>query len=393
MMNYYAVLFIFYLAMMLSKLAHPLWFEVHGSLSYFGVNYSAMALMGIATVFYSHIIERLTVTRSLMLGFLLYASALFLRIFYDSLTIVLLAGLSAGAGASIILLCFRSYISSEAQSEQRDRLLSGRKVVEALATILAGVIPLAVGFSLREDPLLLKYLIIISGSLCLLGIPLAKRFRVSTLERPAPKTFSLKLFRDDMQLALGICAFSLLCGAYTSFVQPFIYVILKRTGFDVTEIGLISLIFAAITMILSPAMVRVLKKYQKRWTFLLTEILLAATTIGIALLIHQQHLVLLFTIFRAAFLAISAFAQESIEYDLISGAKHRDHLVGLILSSFLVGDMLGGALGGFIAQRYSEEANLLLAAIMILGNGVGFYVFSERRRDTAYAQAAQLGRR
>lgn len=364
--------------MMLSKLAHPLWFEAHHALHYFGVNYSAMAFMGVASVFFAHLVERLGQYRSLVLGFSLYSLALFLRIYHASLVVAALTGLIAGAGASIILLCFRSFIMSQTASEQRDRLIAGRKMTESVATIIAGLIPFAVGISLGDDPILLKYLILTSASIAVFGIPLARFVPFAVVHAHKRPPISLKSLREDGALFLGIGTFSLLCGAYTSFVQPFLFIILKRAGFDLKDIGLISLLFAGFNLVISPLMTRMLRNQNKRWIFLLTEVLLASVTLLIALALKQRYVVLMFLSLRAIFLSISGFAQESLEYDLATIAKNREHLVGLILSSFLIGDMLGGALGGFIAYRYNEEFNLLLAALMILLNGIGFYLFCQK---------------
>lgn len=92
--------------MAISLAAMPVYFKNENALATYGMAYSAMAITGTFSFLYGMAISKVRFALAVLIGSVLYALALALRIFTTPMVAVMTAVL-AGVGASVALLAGR----------------------------------------------------------------------------------------------------------------------------------------------------------------------------------------------------------------------------------------------------------------------------------------------
>ena len=371
--NYFIFIIAFYVLMNLSKTLQTLYFDAHHQLGNFGLAYSAMALAGAFSFLHAPWVTRISRGNPLLGPLLFYSLGMGLRIFTDSSVLTIAAGLLAGIGASSALYALRAFLANERGSEHFDVLLSHKNVLQQGATA-AGVALIGATlalFSFLEDPYK-GGLLFCAGAMFLLCTLWRRPTQIEVAKETKESTF-VELFRKHRFVTCVLVSFSVATGLAISCCAPFMILALKNQGIQVSWIGVILSSGVLLSAILQTLLTPHLKHKHRLRNFVITETALAIFTYALTLLSLPVLVVVVIYLARLLVLSLSIFLQESLEYSLLP-KENSSELLGLMQSAFLVGDMLGGSVSGFIAQSYGVMAVLKISALLFLINGLAFVI-------------------
>ncbi len=147
--TFYRFVFMFQLAMALSITAMPLYFKAQNAISAYGMAYSAMAITGGFSFIYGQWVDKLGYAKALIIGTLLYAIALMLRLITHPVIAVMVAIL-AGIGACMALLAIQNWTarlsdnanSPKSQTSTTKLTATRRLITQSAALIGTGLVSL-----------------------------------------------------------------------------------------------------------------------------------------------------------------------------------------------------------------------------------------------------------
>ena len=395
---------LFFTFMWLSKTLHVLFFEKSGSVVNFGASYSAMALTGYFSFFLGHITDLWGFRRSLVIGCVLYAVGLGLRVFPDSFAVAVASGVIAGAGASLALSALRLQMLEISSGETRVHLVGIKSATNALGTALgcglAGAVPVLISQAGGGDGM--KTLLIASavGMLVMAGLvafagPKRAPLQIpQTLENATAKSVEkpwanfAKLFREHRTLAMATSAIGVMTGLYVSFITPYLPLIMKENGLDLLSIGLSTASFSLIRFFIDPFIAQTIAKRpgEEFKIYVLAEIAIAVLT-GLFLLSISKWAFVLLLLFRSASLGFSLIAEEAIWLQ-----TYPKELLGLFFglnqSAFFVGDFFGGLMSSVLYKTYGLDICIWIVLFVMAMNLALFYGLVGARRPVCVASVA-----
>lgn len=380
---------LFFGSMWMSKTLHPLYFEQSQNIQNFSFAYAAMAFSGYFSFMIGHFCDRLGYRLSLVLGCLVYGASLFLRAYPDSALVSVLSGLIGGLGAAAVISSVRIWMIEISSEENRSRIVGLRSSMTAFGTALgcalAGLLSGHI-FGLRLDILLQ------AAGLTLIGTALIFPFlpKKSFIERsPARQPQGLlKFIYSHQNLALGTLVVGICGGFYVSFISPYLPLILKSQGFDLTSIGLSLGSLALVRFFADPLIGRWMenKKEKSFRIYIAAELFVFLTTAAFLVPFHPQSFIL-FLILRSLGLGLTMIAEE-ITWLRIFPKESLGLCFGLNQSGFFIGDFLGGLGNGKIFVHFGMEGCAIAALIVMLINLVVFSIFISSLSKRIYPEEA-----
>lgn len=391
---------VFFTFMWLSKTLHVLFFENSGNVVNFGASYSAMALTGYFSFFLGHITDLWGFRRSLVIGCILYAAGLALRVFPDSFAIAIGSGVLAGAGASLALSALRLQMLELSSGETRVHLVGIKSATNALGTALgcglAGAVPVLIAKSGGLDGMKALLIgsavgmVILAGVVALAG---PKRVPAAIAEAPVkpvekPWAHFAKLFREHRSLAIATSAIGVMTGLYVSFITPYLPLIMKENGLSLLSIGLSTASFALIRFFIDPFIAQIIAKREGEEfkIYVWAEVMIALLT-GVFLLSVSKWAFVLLLLFRSVSLGFSLIAEEAIWLKTFP-KELLGLFFGLNQSAFFVGDFFGGLMSSMLYKTYGLDVCILIVLFVMVMNLALFYWLVGGRRPVCVASVA-----
>ena len=374
-------------AMWMSKVAQPLHYENAGALAAFGVGYAVMACVGGLSFAWGAVADRIGGLNAVRLGVLLYAVGIGGRVFTDLAPTIISSAL-AGAGASLALVGLRPWIRSSVPEDQISRVVATRGLGSQIGVFVgtlgaAGLFLAAGGAGGTTLALGLASLVALLAFAWVCGVrgnaPSAGVGQKETTERDGAGACSV---------ASKLAVVGLLSGFYVSLITPYLPIYL--TGAGLTDAGAATVVAA-----MSLAQICVTGFFARRGVgrkagrlFVVAEVATAAMTFGIALVLGLSPvLTVILFLARAAAVAVAVTSEETIQYAVIPG-NAAGFVFGISQTAFLVGDALGGAVGGPLLTSFGPIPLAMIAATATLLNAVLLPVlfrgsWSTRREEPA----------
>ena len=354
--------------MWLSKYFHPLLFNTHDALKNFGISYSVMAMTGAFSFFYGKVIAEHSLQKSLLVGCILYSIGMFLRVYTD-LTASIFSGIIAGMDASISLICLSSWPFSETTESARNKLfehsLHAANIARGLIVTIVGII-----FISLTTLIDLKKIMIMASLLPIIGFILCK----SHIPNHLPKQIKEKSASFDGLKKTGIihlCIYSIISGFCTSFIIPYLPILLEQQSISGGQILIVLGVSSLFTATTQPYIVNKISNEKVINFFLISTMFLGTSTF--LLIMSKSGLLFLAIIITLRFISANAvfYTQRVIEMRLVKNSSASKSM-GLIQSSFLIGDMCGGGIAGIFWSLGQTNFIIMAIAICILING--FYL-------------------
>ncbi|MDO5375558.1 MAG: MFS transporter [Staphylococcus rostri] len=370
----------FYISMYISKTIHALWFDANDALPYFGFSYTMMAVAGSLSIISGKLSDIISPSFALKLGVAVYAVGLFLRIFTHSMMISGVSGFVAGLGASLVIVSMRYWILSIGTEEERPAIVSiketGTNIGITVGTSLAGGL-VAILSLVMIEPIL--GVLIFSAFCCLATTLLVPNtLRKDKLTKENRQSASKPtIIKSHKSLTIGIVIFGLLTGLSVSLFTPYVPIILKEQGINITLIGVYMAIVSMVGIVAAPLFGNSKVNQFKNVIFFTCELLT-----GLLILLFLKSLlatvILIILIFRAILQTGSVITQELMELEIYP-KEYLGFLFGASQSAFFIGDALGGTLGGYVYDLDMKYA-LIICTVLFVINAMAFPLFYKWQR-------------
>ncbi|WP_042407627.1 MFS transporter [Streptacidiphilus carbonis] len=386
---------LFFAGMWLSKTAQPLYYAQQHALGRFGAGYCAMAVTGAGSFAVGRMLDRWGPRTALAAGTLLYAVGLALRVFSGSLALVLLSGAVAGLGASTVLVGLRTWTFGITDEHTRPRVVSARVVAQqvgaACGAALAGAGLAAFGVvDGGRTALLAAAALVALACLPALSAPgrstapaaptaAADAADAADAARPAGGRGGV--------LAWAVAALGVLGGLYTSFVTPYLPLVLEKHGLGIGLVGVALATVSLTSSFVGPMIAARLRSTRALRALVVAEGVAAAGTLLLVPGWGAPVAMTAITI-RSLSFTTSATSEEVLQGQIFPTAQ-LGLLFGASQSGFLAGDALGGATSGWVYQTQGASVALLVSAALIGLNCLAYPVVAAwvRLRTAAAADA------
>ncbi|WP_413295168.1 MFS transporter [Bdellovibrio sp. HCB185ZH] len=376
---------IFFMGMWISKTVHPVHFEHAHALQNFGISYSAMAAAGYFSFLIGHYCDRLGYRSTLAIGCVLYSLGLFLRVFPESAIISLLSGVSAGVGASTTITSVRVWLLQISDENSRARLLgvkgSGAALGSAIGCSVAGILA-GKWLSISTETVLeiAAGLILLLSLLTFLITPAPAHESISSKD----KSSLFEFFLEKKIIAVWATSTGVFAGFYVSFISPYLPIIMKSKGFDMTAVGISTGLLFLIRFFLDPIIGRFIqdRKENSFVIYIAAEFAVLITTAAF-LSPFNQHAFVLFLILRSVGLGFSTIAEDATWFKVFP-QKSLGLCFGLNQSGFFLGDFLGGLVNGKLYSAMGLQGCAVAAmAVMIINAAVFSMFLANHKRQSA----------
>jgi MFS family permease len=368
-----------------SKTLQPIFFESSGHLANFGLSYSAMALAGYFSFLTGSLTDHLGTQKTLGIGSVLYGIGLLLRSFPDYASVAVMSGLIAGTGASMVINALRLWLIDMSTESNRARYIGIKSSTAALGNAigcaLAGLLPL-LAITMKNIMFSVGVMLSVIGMMTLF---FAKK-DASTVnqKKRSPLTDIKIIFSSHRRLAVYTSVIGVLTGFYVSFVSPYLPLIMKQKGLDMSSIGLSIGAFSLIRFFVDPVIARWIEKRieSKLAIFLTAEFSILLIT-GVFALSISKSLFIVFLIGRSVALGFSTISEE-----LLWIQKFPREMVGLLFgvnqSAFFLGDFIGGLTNGVIYQNFGLTLCVFIALAVIILNAYLFTRLFKKEKQTVF---------
>jgi len=371
--NVLLFILLFYLIMGISKYVQLLYFQANHHLENFAISYSTMAIAGALSFLVTNQLA-MKQSRVYIKTFIpIYALGMLLRIVSNNSMIALISGALCGLGASAVLLLVRQWVLylSDQDEVHKGFLQSSRftlmQIASVLAMMLAGALVTILGKNNQA-----YVIVLVSSALAMLLILL---LRIPEIEIPERSTNLFNVLPHDKLKGISWYLVSVLLGISSSVVSAILPAIIRGIGWSIWQTSVITTIATLLT--LGCSFLFGLPRVSQRpgEFFLGTQLVigLLAALLPLLIGINQLNLVFLALAIEAS-LAGFYILKEMMEYRLIPKGEALIYL-GLIQSSFLVGDSLGSLLGSYLYNQFGVNRLFIVFAGFSLTATVLFYCF------------------
>ncbi|NUU08532.1 MFS transporter [Leifsonia sp. C5G2] len=377
--------------MWMAKVAQPLHYEGAGALVAFGVGYGVMACVGGLSFAWGAIADRLGGLTATRTGILLYAVGIAGRVFTDLLPTVAFSAI-AGAGASLALVGLRPWIRSAATDDLLPRVIATRSLGSQVG-VFVGTLGAAGLFLLFHEgargtttALLLAALLALMGFAWMLTIRAGAPVRsVQTEDRAGENR------RRWRPIAAKLAVVGLLSGFYVSTITPYLPLYLTSAGMTDAAAATVIAAMSVVQMGATAILARRGRNSRPLALFLITELSAGLITLGLALALGlAPTLIVLLFLARAALVAIAVTAEETIQYAVIPG-NAAGFVFGISQTAFLIGDALGGFIGGPIWTAWGPVPLAIVAGVATVVNAVLLPVLFWNRAAQGRRLAVDVG--
>lgn len=362
--------------MWMSKIAQPVFFDEQGAVLAFGLGYFVMAVVGGFSFLWGALADRWGGARSMTLGVVLYAVGIALRVRVD-LPFVVVSGVLAGAGASLVLVGTRPWVRRRAADGEIGRVVAARNLGNQ-AGLVVGSLGAAAALSLHQagtsGP---RTALLVAPVLVLMAlVPL----RWGAAPEPAPPPSpapqssagagaSMRGRSEVVAVAWRLAVVAGLSGLYVSLIAPYLPLILVEAGGTSAQA---SLVVAAASLVQVGA-TALMSRYdgltgRPLVAFVVGELTAASISLVLgAVLGASTLLVVTLLVARSAFVAVAVVCEEIVQFAVIPAAVS-GLVFGVVQSVFLAGDALGGVLGALLWQTRGATGMLLVSGALMLVN-------------------------
>lgn len=361
---------LFAAGMWLSKIAQPLYFERLEALVAFGIGYAVMAVVGGFSFLWGAAADRFGGLNTVKLGAVLYCVGIAGRLNVDVVPVIVFSAL-AGAGASMALVGLRPWIRNSVSEQEVLRVVGSRVFSSQLGTF-AGTLGASGIFLIsasaengQTTALIVAPCLVAAAAVWLFFVGRSSETKIKN-KVPTDDQVKSTLRKGNLVLALKLGLIGVLSGFYVSLIAPYMPLILTSSGASAAEASLV-------VALMSAAQIGMSFLVSKRGTgsrpfalFALTELAAGIITLVMAVIFDAMWLSVLLVI-RAAFVAVSVIAEETIQYAVLP-ATSAGLLFGISQSAFLVGDALGGAIGAPIWLSSGPQTLLVTAGVITVLN-------------------------
>jgi Arabinose efflux permease len=360
--NIFLFIFLFYLIMGVSRYTQLLYFQANNNLENFSISYSTMAISGALSFLITNQLPTNQSKYYIKTFIPIYSIGLLLRVFYNNSFIAALSGILCGIGASVILLLVRQWLLYLSAMDEKNKsfLQSSRftimQTASIISTILAGILITILG----KNNLAYILVLIISAITILLTLFIS----IPSIQIPERNKKFFNILPSNKTKGVKLYILSVLLGISSSLIASILPAIIKGEGWSVLNTSLITTIATILTLIFS--FIFALPKISKKpgLYFLGTQLIVIffSLLIPLKLGINKTNIIFL-TLLIETSLAGFYILKEMMEYSFIPKKESLMYL-GLIQSSFLVGDSLGSLLGSYFYNNFGVNKLFILFGII-----------------------------
>lgn len=371
-------LFVFYLLMGVSKYAFVLFAQEHQSLDNYSLSYSAMAISGALSFMITNQIPKNKTVVYFRIFVPLYALGMFLRIFVENRGLAILSGVIGGLGASAILLLVRHWFLhiGDQDKENSNLIRSSRFTISNIASIIAVPVSGCAIFlmSFYQTNAYVTLLVIYACLMLLLSFT-----KVPNIEIPEKKQQWIFLPQDKARGSLlYIITFILgICGSMITSILP---AIIKGAGWSVIGTTYLTTLIAVLTLLLTLILSNNWVSKKLSLFFFLNQLIGILVALIIPMIMNGKigMLIVLFVVQMtlAGYFVIS----DLMDYQVIPKAESTIYL-GILQSSFLVGDSVGSPLGSFLYDRCGLSILFMSYALICCVGTISFLAYYQKYKE------------
>ncbi|EPF4180570.1 MFS transporter [Vibrio cholerae] len=356
---------VFYFPMWSSKTIHSIYWEELGKLDYFSYSYAAMAFIGSLTFIYPKVLASIGDRASLIAGFVFYAVGLLLRAYPLSTFLSVGSGIFAGIGACLIGLCIKALINNiEGDSQQKAILWSNNAytICQGVGILFSGWIVYLFAFATPEPYL---YASLFFAALALTGVFSYKLFTQGTNDEMSKQSDVdyMKFFSNNRSTTLMVITSFFGIGVIQGVLLPLIPIFMKEHGIDIQTISTILAASTVCGLLVQNLYAKIYaKEYAKYGLVIMGAIISILLAVFLSTLKGEDvvPIVITFGFLFMSLRSLVSFLIGVIEYQIVSKTD-TIVLIGIIQSTFLSGDIIGGLL-----LPYVKSGDYLLDNSMIV---------------------------
>lgn len=371
-------LFVFYLLMGISKFAFVLFAQEHQSLDNYSLSYSAMAISGALSFMITNQIPKNKTVVYFRIFVPLYALGMFLRIFVENRGLAILSGVIGGLGASAILLLVRHWFLhiGDQDKENSNLIRSSRFTISNIASIIAVPVSGCAIFlmSFYQTNAYVTLLVIYACLMLLLSFT-----KVPNIEIPEKKQQWIFLPQDKARGSLlYIITFILgICGSMITSILP---AIIKGAGWSVMGTTYLTTLIAVLTLLLTLILSNNWVSKKLSLFFFLNQLIGILVAFIIPLIVNSKMSMLIVLFVVEMTLAGYFVISDLMDYQVIPKAESTIYL-GILQSSFLVGDSVGSPLGSFLYDRCGLSILFMSYAIICCVGTISFLAYYQKYKE------------
>lgn len=371
-------LFVFYLLMGISKYAFVLFAQEHQSLDNYSLSYSAMAISGALSFMITNQIPKNKTVVYFRIFVPLYALGMFLRIFVENRGLAILSGVIGGLGASAILLLVRHWFLhiGDQDKENSNLIRSSRFTISNIASIIAVPVSGCAIFlmSFYQTNAYVTLLVIYACLMLLLSFT-----KVPNIEIPEKKQQWIFLPQDKARGSLlYIITFILgICGSMITSILP---AIIKGAGWSVMGTTYLTTLIAVLTLLLTLILSNNWVSKKLSLFFFLNQLIGILVAFIIPLIVNSKMSMLIVLFVVEMTLAGYFVISDLMDYQVIPKAESTIYL-GILQSSFLVGDSVGSPLGSFLYDRCGLSILFMSYAIICCVGTISFLAYYQKYKE------------
>lgn len=371
-------LFVFYLLMGVSKYAFVLFAQEHQSLDNYSLSYSAMAISGALSFMITNQIPKNKAVVYFRIFVPLYALGMFLRIFVENRGLAILSGVIGGLGASAILLLVRHWFLhiGDQDKENSNLIRSSRFTISNIASIIAVPVSGCAIFlmSFYQTNAYVTLLVIYACLMLLLSFT-----KVPNIEIPEKKQQWIFLPQDKARGSLlYIITFLLgICGSMITSILP---AIIKGAGWSVMGTTYLTTLIAVLTLLLTLILSNNWVSKKLSLFFFLNQLIGILVALIIPLIVNSKMSMLIVLFVVEMTLAGYFVISDLMDYQVIPKVESTIYL-GILQSSFLVGDSVGSPLGSFLYDRCGLSVLFMSYALICCVGTISFLAYYQKYKE------------
>ena len=371
-------LFVFYLLMGVSKYAFVLFAQEHQSLDNYSLSYSAMAISGALSFMITNQIPKNKTVVYFRIFVPLYALGMFLRIFVENRGLAILSGVIGGLGASAILLLVRHWFLhiGDQDKENSNLIRSSRFTISNIASIIAVPVSGCAIFlmSFYQTNAYVTLLVIYACLMLLLSFT-----KVPNIEIPEKKQQWIFLPQDRVRgFLLYVITFLLgICGSMVTSILP---AIIKGAGWSVMGTTYLTTLIAVLTLLLTLVLSNNWVSKKLSLFFFLNQLIGILVALIIPLIMNGKMSMLIVLFVVEMTLAGYFVISDLMDYQVIPKAESTIYL-GILQSSFLVGDSVGSPLGSFLYDRCGLSILFMSYALICCVGTISFLAYYQKYKE------------
>ena len=371
-------LFVFYLLMGVSKYAFVLFAQEHQSLDNYSLSYSAMAISGALSFMITNQIPKNKTVVYFRIFVPLYALGMFLRIFVENRGLAILSGVIGGLGASAILLLVRHWFLhiGDQDKENSNLIRSSRFTISNIASIIAVPVSGCAIFlmSFYQTNAYVTLLVIYACLMLLLSFT-----KVPNIEIPEKKQQWIFLPQDRVRgFLLYVITFLLgICGSMITSILP---AIIKGAGWSVMGTTYLTTLIAVLTLLLTLILSNNWVSKKLSLFFFLNQLIGILVALIIPLIMNGKMSMLIVLFVVEMTLAGYFVISDLMDYQVIPKAESTIYL-GILQSSFLVGDSVGSPLGSFLYDRCGLSILFMSYALICCVGTISFLAYYQKYKE------------